>query len=131
MIAALQLWFAKQALGSARPMIFAGLVLLLLVVAGLGFWRGMAAIERLVATARAEATAARDAHWTAEIAKANAAVAEARAAQATAVAALESHALTEISRLSAQLTELETANAALPGAGACGIDRDRVRLLAR
>jgi predicted aminopeptidase len=79
--------------------------------------------------AREEAKEARDQFWRAAIAESNATAEAARAASANARAQAEATARAEIDRLRTQLTELETANAALPGGDACGIDADRLRLL--
>lgn len=106
-----------------------GAVLALLALAGLGFWRGVAAIERLQAQAAASARAERDAHWRAEIAAANAHAERARAVQAQAVAAIEARAAGDAARLQTELKEMEAANAALAGGDRCGLERDRVRLL--
>jgi uncharacterized protein YlxW (UPF0749 family) len=104
-------------------------VLLLLALAGLGFWRGMVAIERLQAQAAETARAERDAHWRAEIATANATVERAQSQQVRAAARADAAAREAQSRFETQLNDLEKANAALAGADACGIGRDRVRLL--
>lgn len=108
------------------------LTLAVLVAAGgLGFWRGLAAINAMVARADATATAARDAHWRAQIAASNAQVEHELRQRAEATIAAEAAATAEIARLQKSLTDLEAANAALPNGAACGVDRDRVRLLNR
>ncbi|MGO4286868.1 hypothetical protein, partial [Bosea sp. TAB14] len=55
---------------------------LLFAAGGLGFWRGLVAIERLQDKAATLAREAQDAKWKAQIAEANAAVSVARAEQA-------------------------------------------------
>lgn len=107
---------------------------LIAIVIGLGclcFLRGIAHIDAMVEAARIEARAERDAHWRGEIARADAEAAAESARLAIKAAAADMAARGEIERLSAQLNDLEKINAALPGAGACGLDRERVRLLAR
>jgi hypothetical protein len=104
-------------------------VLLLLAVAGFGFWRGMVAIERLQERAAQVARSERDAHWHAEISAANAQAERARADQARAVAAIEARAAGDVARFQTELNEMEKANAALAGGDRCGLERDRVRLL--
>jgi hypothetical protein len=107
------------------------LVALLVCLGGYWFMRGIGRIAAMVETARVEARAERDSHWRAEIAIANAIAEAERARLATQAAAADSAARDAIARLEGQLTQLETANVALPGARACGLDRERVRLLAR
>ena len=101
----------------------------LLAIAGLAFWRGMAAIDSLVEEARVAAIAGRDAHWRSEIERSNAEVQKVRADQLQASIDIQMRAAGEIDRLQTALTDLEIRNAALPGGDRCGIDRDRIRLL--
>jgi hypothetical protein len=103
----------------------------LLALAGIGAWRAAAELSGLIADARTNAIAERDAHWTGQIAASNTRVAEAQLARATEAARISADAELTISGLRSALTELETANARLPNAAACGLDRDRVRLLRR
>lgn len=118
--------FASRA---AKPLLIAGAFALVLLLAGLGFWRGFAVIERLQDKAVKAAVALRDADWKAQIDAANAKTAAAREAQAVKADAASRAAAAEISRLSDSLAEKEARNAALPNADACGLDHDRVRLL--
>lgn len=85
----------------------------------------------MVADARAQALAERDAHWTAEIEKANAEAARRIAEQAKAALAVEIAANAKVQAAQDRLAELERENAALPDGDARGIGRDRVRLLNR
>lgn len=119
-------WFAFKA---AKPLIIAGAFALALLLAGLGFWRGFAVIERLQDKAVQTAVALRDAEWKGQIDAANAKASAAREAQALKADAASRAAAAEISRLSDSLAKKEALNAALPNADACGLDRDRVRLL--
>lgn len=119
----------KIGFGFASRWTSAMTVALVLACAGISFWRGMAAIESMVETARTEAFAARDAHWKLEIEKSNAAVEKTIAENAIAAAEASSAAEQTISGLRAALTELETKNASLPDGGRCGLDAGRVRLL--
>jgi len=113
----------------AKPLAVVAAGLALLALAAFGFWRGMAAIDALEARAAASARSERDAHWRAEIAASNAAVANARAEQAVAALAAEAAIRAAETRLQTELNELETRNAALPDGDRRGIGRDRVRLL--
>lgn len=72
-----------------------------------------------------------DAQWTAQIEKSNAEVERRRAALADQARQAEAVAATEIGRLNAALIDMEAKNAALPAGGKCGLDRGRVRLLAK
>lgn len=112
-----------------KPLIALLVVLVLLALAGLGFWRGLVAIERLQETAASAARDQRDAHWTAEIAKANAAVERARAEQAQAAMAADATLRETTARFQTELNDLEARNAALPDGARRGLGRDRVRLL--
>ena len=114
-----------------RPAAVAIVVAAILAVAGLGAWRAVSTVNGWIASAATTARAERDAHWRAEIARANVEAATARAGQAAAAAALEAGAGVEIATLRQQLTQLETRNASLPDPDRCGLDRDRVRLLPR
>lgn len=115
--------------GLSRGVVGALAVAGLLALAGLGFWGGMEAIDTMQASAAAAARAERDAHWKSEIEKSNAEVERVRADQARRVIAIEASTGAEIARLTKSLSVMEARNAALPGGGACGLGRDRIRLL--
>lgn len=66
----------------SKPAIIALAIAGLLAVSGAGFWRGMARIEAMTLAAADGARKERDAHWSAEIEKSNAAVARVHAEQA-------------------------------------------------
>lgn len=104
-------------------------VLALLALAGLGFWRGMVAIDAMEARAAATAKAERDAHWRAQIATSNALVEKARADQAVAAMAADEKLRAAAAEFETQLKDLESRNAELPHGDRIGIGRDRVRLL--
>ncbi|CAN5129145.1 hypothetical protein BH10PSE8_BH10PSE8_00910 [soil metagenome] len=104
-------------------------VIALLALAGLGFWRGMVAIDAMELRAATTARAERDAHWRAEIATSNALVEKARADQAVAAMAADAAIREAQSRFQAELKDLEKRNAELPHGDRVGIGRDRVRLL--
>ena len=116
-------------LSISKPALYGLAALGLVALAGLGFWRGLAAIESNQAAAVAQATAARDSHWEAQIAKSNAAVANARAAQAILVADAEAKRARAESAAQAALDELEKKNAALPVNPDCGLSAERGGLL--
>lgn len=116
-------------LALSKPVVIVIAIAGLLALAGAGFWRGMARIDALTVAAADGARKERDAHWQAEIEKANAATERARSDQAVRAAMLEAAAAAASERAASMETELEKANAALPNAAACGLDRDRGRLL--
>jgi hypothetical protein len=107
------------------------LVALLVCLGGYWFMKGIRRIDAMIETARTEARAGRDAHWRGEIAKANAEAEVERARLALNSSAADAAARDQIERLAGQVSDMEKANASLPGAGACGLGRERVRLLAR
>lgn len=106
-------------------LICVGLLLLALTMYAYGAYK----VEQLVREVREHAIAERDAVWKAEIAKANEAVADARAAQTRAVAESEAAARASLTEIEERLRAAEAANATLPGADSCGLDHDRVRAL--
>lgn len=106
-----------------------------LAAAGLGTI-SILAVERMqdrqdsqVAAARAQAIAERDAHWEAEIEKSEAAANRRIADQVRTAMAIEADANSRVQAAQQQLIDLEKQNAALPFGDACGLSRDRVRLL--
>lgn len=101
---------------------------LLLLAVGVSH-RTAATIERLQTAAATAAREERDAHWRAEIARANAAAERARAEQAAAAVRAEAEIRAGEVRIETQQRDLEAANAALAGGDRCGLERDRVRLL--
>lgn len=92
---------------------------------------GIATLHRLVDQAVQAERAARDAYWTAEIAKSNAAADQALRKQAEKVAAIQADADGRIAAAERKLVELEKDNDALPDAACMGLARDRVQLLHR
>lgn len=120
---------ARLATPAAKFGIVAILVAAMVAGGGFAFWRGIARIDGMVDAAREEATKARDAYWTGEIERANAIAERARADQIAAAAAADREAAEQIRRLEDQLDRLERENASLPNGDACGLSRDRVRLL--
>ena len=76
-----------------------------------------------------EAVAANDAKLQAQIEKSNAEIAQRQAERAIAAAQLSARLADETARATNLQSELEKANAALPNADNCGLDRDRSRLL--
>lgn len=119
------LWAARY----WRELAVAIVALALFALGGLGFWRGLVAIERLQTRAAELARSERDAHWRAEISAANAKTQAARAEQAIAVSIAEARAAEAQRTIEIQSSELEKANAALAGGDRGGLERDRVRLL--
>lgn len=121
--------FAVWALRNWKAAAVAVVVALLFAAGGLGFWRGLVAIERIQAEAAAAATRICNAGWESQIAKSNVAVATARTEQALASARADAAARDVEGQVQARLKQLGEANAALPGGDHCGLGRDRVRLL--
>lgn len=115
----------------ARPVLIGLAAAGLLALAGLGFARGMTTIDDMVKAAAQAARDERDAHWRAEIERTNAMALQEALRQAGQALEISRLADQEISRLRGELTELEKLNAGLANGGACGLDRDRVRLLNR
>jgi hypothetical protein len=113
----------------SRPVILGIVIAGLLAVAGLGAWRAASDLRAALTGAHAAGKAEADAQWRAQIAESNAKVAQAQVAQAVAVAAAEARAAQDRAAREEALTLMEKANAALPAGNACGLDRDRVRLL--
>lgn len=103
------------------------LVLALLVI-GSG-WLMVREVRSMANDAADRATDAADAKWKAEIANANAEANRKVADQAKAALAIEADANSRINAASQELEELRKRNAALPGADAIGLSRDRVRML--
>lgn len=120
-----------KALRLSRPVLISIGIAALLALAGVGAWRAAASLRAAIGDARAAGKAEADALWRAEIAKSEAAVANARADQARVAAEADARASRDQMALTAALAELEKSNAALPRGDACGLDRDRVRLLPR
>jgi len=114
--------------GKALPYLIAAAVML---AAAALFAIGMGRINAMVETARAEAIAARDAHWMAQISEANAKVDKAAASLARLAMQKDAELAAAERSMREQQTTLEAENAALPGADDCGLSHDRVRLLNR
>ncbi|ANH04617.1 hypothetical protein [Shinella sp. HZN7] len=111
---------------AALPVITAGA---LLVIGLLLLWLILARFDGMVERAARAAAEARDAHWAAQIERANADANRRIADQAKAALAIETDANARVRLVEEQLTNMEIANAALPLGDACGLGRDRVRLL--
>lgn len=105
--------------------------LLIAVVIGVLAVVGLTTLHRMVAQAEAAARAERDAHWTAEIARANAETEKRLRLAEMAKQAADTAARDAITAITLKLTELETANEALPDNRCGGLGRDRVELLLR
>ncbi|WP_157733190.1 hypothetical protein [Bosea sp. AS-1] len=114
---------------ASKPIIYAAIALGALLLAGLGFWRGFAAIERMQDKAIKVAVALNNAQWQAQIQAANDKAKAEREAQAKQAEEASRQAAEEISRLTNENADLERRNRDLPNPDACGLDADRVRLL--
>lgn len=120
MIIALVAWFCARGGAAPRDLVFLLLFGLLLAAGGLGAWRALAAVERLV---EAGATAAREterAGWQARLAESNAKAEAARSEAARAAARVSAEAEHKVAALRAALSELEKRHETLPdGARPC------------
>ncbi len=101
---------------------------LLVVLAGLAV-TGLRTVNSMVETAAATARAERDNYWRAEIEKSNAVTQAKIAENLKQTMAAQNAARDEVAAAETRAAELEKENAALPDDGACGLSRDRVRLL--
>ncbi|UDF29822.1 UNVERIFIED_ORG: hypothetical protein LHK14_00420 [Roseateles sp. XES5] len=108
------------------PVLIGGalLVFMLLLI-----WAILAKFDSALERAARQAAEARDAHWTAQVERANADANRRVADQAKAALAIEADANARVRTITDQLTTMEIANAALPSGDDCGLGRDRVRLL--
>jgi hypothetical protein len=129
MSAILALFGLQDGLKLGRGVILALVCGGLFAAGGLGFWRGMAAIERMNAEAASAARRTAEAEHRAAIEASNTRIIEANLRAATAAAEISARAEAEMAGLRATLTELERRNAELPNGAAGVLDRDRVRLL--
>jgi Na+-transporting methylmalonyl-CoA/oxaloacetate decarboxylase gamma subunit len=109
--------------------ILIGLALLIVGLFALVYLVGK--IETMIERAEKAAIENRDAHWTAEIERGNAEANRRIADQAKAALAIEADANARIRAVEIENANLEAKNAALPNGDACGLGRDRVRLLSR
>lgn len=115
-------WFSK----AATPLIVLGLM----VLAGMLIaWATLATVDGLVGDARASAITERDAHWLAEIEKVNALALAREAAQAREALRIETETSARVRAAEDELEQRKIDSAALANADACGLSRDRVRLL--
>ena len=101
-----------------------------LAAAALGYFT-LATVRAMVDAAAAQATDLEAARWQARIEKADAATARAAQAQAVSALTIETEANARVREVEQKLADMEKENAALPYGDACGLGRDRVRLLAR
>ena len=120
---------AALALRNWKPIAAVFALAALFALAGLSFWRGLVAIERLQDKAARTARDAQDAKWRGQIADANAAAATARAEQAIAAARADAASRDAEARFQTELNKLEKADAALAGGADLVLRRDRVRVL--
>lgn len=108
-------------------------VLALLISGALVVTYAIGQVKSMVATARVEASAARDAYWKSEIERSNAAAAHAEVMQLQASLQADVNARTKLDNLNEAFANLEAANAAMPETGtnaiACGLGRGHVGLL--
>jgi hypothetical protein len=115
------------ALNGRAAQILIGLALL---AAGLGsFFLILHKIDTMIERAEKAAIVSRDAHWAAEIERGNAEANRRLADQAKAALTIETDANARIRAVEIENANLEAKNAALPNGDACGLGRDRVRLL--
>lgn len=113
---------------ATKPVI---VVLLMSCLAAFLGWLALSTVDGMVERAVATKAAERDAICRAEVETANTKVAKAEAEQVRLVLDLERSTSARIAALKTENEELEKQNAALPNGDACGLGRDRVRLLPR
>lgn len=101
----------------------------MIVAAFLLGWLSLRTFDGMISNARASAISERDAHWQAEISKSEADVQKQIAENLKNTLAIDQAARAHVAAVEAQFSKLETDNAALPNRDACGLGRDRVRLL--
>ncbi len=120
MIMALVAWFCARSGGPPRGLVLLLVFGLLVAAGGLGAWRALAAIERLVEAGALAARATERAGWQARLAESNARVEAARSEAALAAARVSAEAEHKVAALRAALSELEKRNETLPdGARPC------------
>lgn len=110
----------------ALPVLVGGVLLVFMLAL---LWAILVRFDAMLERAARISAAARDAHWAGEIERTNALANRRIADQAKAALAIEAAANARVRTISDQLNTLEIANAALPSGDACGLGRDRVRLL--
>jgi len=106
----------------------------LAAIAGLCLFAGLTLLDLktigdMIDDAARAARAERDHYWRAQIEQSNAAQQAKVAANLRQTMALQEAARDQVAAAEARAAELERQNAALPDNGACGLSRDRVRLL--
>lgn len=111
---------------AAAPLIAIGIMAAAAAFFG---WLAVTAVDTMIERAVQLKANERDATWRAEVETANTKAANAVAAQASYALELERQTSAQIVALTAQNKELEKQNAALPDGDACGLGRDRIRLL--
>lgn len=105
------------------------IVAALLAAAAFLGWLTLSTVNSMVETGKKETAAERNAYWTGRIEKANALAAKADADRSRKVLRIEQEATDRLVAITQQKAKLENENAALPNGDACGLGRDRVRLL--
>lgn len=119
-------WAASKFAGSFAK---AATVLALVAIGAIAAWLTVAKLDDMIEAADHRGEQRERHRWQAEIAVSNAKIAEAQLAADRAARAASDKAAGEIAALRKSLEDMERANAALPNGDACGLDRDRVRLL--
>lgn len=104
-------------------------VVAVLAIAGLGFWRGMAAIDAAQERAVAAAVLAERNHWTAQIAASNAVAEKERADMAERLSAANTERAEAVRQAGDAYEKLRKKNEELPGGDGCGLSPDRGGLL--
>lgn len=100
-----------------------------MALTSIGFWTTVSTVQDIIEDRVKAAETARDAHWTAEIEKANRISAENIIDQMRISRATDLATRAEIDRLKTEISELESKNADLPDHDGSGIDLERTRLL--
>ncbi|WP_457931590.1 hypothetical protein [Bosea thiooxidans] len=113
----------------SKPALYALVVAAALALAGLGFWRGMAAIDNAREAAVAAAIETRDSYWREQIAISNAAAEKERASIAERVIDAEAARGVADAAAADAYERLRKKNEALPDGDGCGVSAERGGLL--
>jgi len=113
----------------SKPLAMAALIMGFIALTAFSAWMAVSTVSTIIADQVATAETARDAHWQAEIEKANVVAAKNVIEQMRVSQAADLATRAEIDRLKTEISELERKNADLPDVDGSGIDLERTRLL--
>ena len=113
----------------SKPLAMVALIIGFIALIAFSGWMAVSTVSTIIADQVATAETARDAHWQAEIEKANVVAAKNVIEQMRVSHAADLATRAEIDRLKTEISELERKNADLPDVDGSGIDLERTRLL--